>query len=100
MDGISCGFDRARSRPAKIIKDANKAAYYPKTKCSPPSLARCLASAFLLPADSPYHEVLTVARQAKAHAARAKAEVSRPSEGQFYAEPRLALHLFPHSFLS
>ena len=28
MDGSSCGFDRARSRPAKAIKDAKKAAVY------------------------------------------------------------------------
>jgi hypothetical protein len=27
MDGSSCGFDRARSRPAKIIKSAKKAVY-------------------------------------------------------------------------
>jgi hypothetical protein len=28
MDGSSCGFGRARSRPAKIIKGAKKAVYY------------------------------------------------------------------------
>jgi hypothetical protein len=52
MDGSSCGFDRVRSRPATTIKDANKAAYYPKTRCSPQSLARRLASPFFLPAAS------------------------------------------------
>jgi hypothetical protein len=49
MDFSSCGFDRARSRPAKIIKDAKKAAYYPKARCSPQSLARRLASPFFPP---------------------------------------------------
>jgi hypothetical protein len=28
MDGSSCGFYRTRSRPAKAIKDAKKAAVY------------------------------------------------------------------------
>jgi hypothetical protein len=32
MDGSICGFDRVRSRPAKIIKGAKKAAYYPKMR--------------------------------------------------------------------
>jgi hypothetical protein len=35
MDYSSCGFDRARSRPTKITEGAKKAAYYPKTRCSP-----------------------------------------------------------------
>jgi predicted nucleic acid-binding Zn ribbon protein len=51
-DFSSCGFDRARSLPAKIFKGAKKAAYYPKTRCSPRSLARRLASPFFLPAAS------------------------------------------------
>ena len=42
MDGSSFGFDRARSRPAKITKGAKKAAYYPKMRHSPQSLARRL----------------------------------------------------------
>jgi hypothetical protein len=50
MDGSSCGFDRVSSRPAKIIKGAKKAAYYPKMRHSPQSLARRLASPFFLPA--------------------------------------------------
>ena len=81
MDGSSCGFDRARVRPAWIIKGAKKAAYYPKTRRSPQSLARRLASHLFLPAASSYHEDLKVAQQAKANAARAGAETARPSEG-------------------
>jgi hypothetical protein len=81
MDERSCGFDRVGSRPAKIIKSQKKAAYYPKTRCSPRSLARRLASPFFLPAASSYHEVLTVAQHAKANAARAEAGAARPGEG-------------------
>jgi hypothetical protein len=80
MDGRSCGFDRARSRPAKIINGAKKAAYYPKTRFFPQSLARRLASPFFLPAPSSFYEVLTVAQQAKANAACAEAEAARPEE--------------------
>jgi hypothetical protein len=61
MDCYSCGFDRARSRPAKIIKGAKKKACYPKMWHSPQSLAWRLASPFFLPAVSSYHEVLKVA---------------------------------------
>jgi hypothetical protein len=81
MDKSSCGFGSARSRPAKIIKGTKKAAYYPKARCSPQSLARRLASPFFLPAASSYHEVLTVAQQVKADAARAEAEAARPGLG-------------------
>jgi hypothetical protein len=55
MDFSSCGFDRFRSRPAKIIKGAKKAAYYPKIRHSPQSLARRFASSFFLPAASSYN---------------------------------------------
>jgi hypothetical protein len=51
-DCSSCGFDRARSLPAKIFKGAKKKAYCPKTRYSPQSLARRLASPFFLPAAS------------------------------------------------
>jgi hypothetical protein len=57
MSGSSCGFDRARSRPAMIIKGAKKAAYHPKMRHSPQRFARCLASSFFLPVTSPYNEV-------------------------------------------
>jgi hypothetical protein len=81
MDRTSCGFGRVRSRTAKIIKSAKKAAYYLKTRCSPQSLARRLAPPFFLPAASSYHEVLTVAQQAKVNAARAEADAACPGEG-------------------
>jgi len=80
MDGGSRGIDRVRSRPAKIIKSAKKAPYYPKTRFSLLCLARRLASPFFLPVALSYHEALTVAQQAKADAARAEAEAARPSE--------------------
>jgi hypothetical protein len=57
------------------------AAYYPKTRHFPLSLARRLASPFFLPAASSYHEVFTVAQQAKAGAVSAEAEAARPCEG-------------------
>jgi len=81
MNGSSCGFDRAHCRPAMIIKGAKKAAYYPKTRCSPQSLARRLAPPFFLPGASSYHEVLTVAQQAKANAARFEANAACPDVG-------------------
>jgi hypothetical protein len=51
MDLSSCGFDRVRSRPVKIIKGMKKAAYYPKTRHSPQSSARRFAPAgrFVVP---------------------------------------------------
>jgi hypothetical protein len=61
MDGSSCGFDRARSRPVKIFKGAKKAACYSKALRSPQSLPRRLASPFFLPATLSYYEVLTLA---------------------------------------
>jgi hypothetical protein len=101
MGRSSFGFDRVRSRPAKIIKGAKKAAYYPKILHSPQNLARRLASSFFLPAASSYHEVLTVAQQAESNAARAEAEASRPDEGFCHAAPRLSLHrLFPPPYPS
>ena len=81
MDCNSCGFDRARSRPAKNIKGTKKAAYYPKIWNSPRGLARHLASPFFLQAASPYHEVFTVAQQANGNSACAEAEAARPGEG-------------------
>ena len=65
MDGSSCGFDRAHSRPAKTIKGTKKAAFYPKTRLSPQSLARRLAPPFFLPAASPYNKALTAAQHNK-----------------------------------
>ena len=101
IDGSSCGFDRVRSHPAKIIKGAKKAAYYPKMRHSPQSLARRLASPFFLPATTSYHEVLTVAQQAESNAARTEADASRPDEGFCHAAPRLfLLRLLPPPYPS
>jgi hypothetical protein len=71
MDGSSCGSDRARSRPAVNIKGTKKAVY-PKARRSPLGLARRLGSPFFLPAA-----ILTVAKRAKADAARSEAEAAR-----------------------
>jgi hypothetical protein len=96
MDGRSCGFDRARSRPAKIIKGTKKAAYYPKARCSPQSLARRLASPFFLPAASSYYEALTVTQLDKDGAACSEADATRPDEGFCHAPPCLSfLRLLP-----
>jgi hypothetical protein len=81
MGGSSSGFERARSRPANVIKGAKKESCHPKARCSPQRLARRLASPFFLQAASPYHEVFTVARQANANSACAEAEAARPGEG-------------------
>jgi hypothetical protein len=81
IDGSRCGFERVRSRPTKVTEGAKKAANYPNAQCSPQSLARRLASPFFLPAASSYHEVLALAKQAKAYAARAEAEAARPGGG-------------------
>jgi hypothetical protein len=66
---------------------------------SPMSFVRRFASPFFLPAALSYHEVLTVAQQSKANAARSEAEAALPGEGQFYAAPRSTLYPFPLSFL-
>ena len=61
MDANNRGFGRVRNRPAKTIKGAKKAAYYPKMRHRPQSSARRLASPLFLPATLSYHEVLAVA---------------------------------------
>ena len=81
MDGSSCVFDRVRSRPANFIKGTKRAAYCPKARNSPQSLARRPASHFFLPATSPYHEVFTVVQLAKANSVCAEAEAARSGEG-------------------
>jgi hypothetical protein len=82
MDCSCCGFDRVSSRPAKIVTGAKKAAYYLKTRHSPPSLARRFASPLFQPAASSCHEVLMVAQLDKAGAACAEADTARPEEGR------------------
>jgi hypothetical protein len=76
----------------KIIKGAKKAAYYPKKRHSPQSLARRLASPFFLPAASSYHVVSTVAQLDKADAASAEADAARPDEGLSTAVQHLSIH--------
>jgi hypothetical protein len=65
MDYNSCGFDRARFCPVKIIKGANKAAYYPKMRHSPKSMARRFASPDFLLAVSSHHAALDAAGQGR-----------------------------------
>jgi hypothetical protein len=52
MGGISCGFGRIRSRPAKNINGAKKVAYYPKIQYSARSFLRCLALLLFLNSNS------------------------------------------------
>jgi hypothetical protein len=93
MDSSSCGFDRARSRPAKIIKGAKKAAYYPEMRHSPWSLAQRLApSPLFLPVASSSLEVFTVAHLDKAGAACAAADAARLDDGFCYTAQRLSLN--------
>jgi hypothetical protein len=95
MDCSSCGFDRVRSRQAKIIKGAKKAGYYPKIRHSPQSLARRLASPLFLPAASSCHEALTAAYLDKAGVACAEADaLMRDSAEVLHASPSSAS--FPH----
>jgi hypothetical protein len=57
----SSGFGRTCSRPARIIKGAKTAAYYPDMQHSAKSFARRLALPLFLPVASSYREVLAVA---------------------------------------
>ena len=70
----------AEGQDAANTLGAKKAAYYPATWCSTQSLTRRLASPLFLPAASSYHEVLTVAHQAEANAARALAKAAHAGE--------------------
>jgi hypothetical protein len=97
MDCKSCGFDRVRSRPVKVIKDAKKKAYYPKMLHSPRSLALHLVPPLFLPAAPSHHEVLTVAHLDKADAACAEADAARPDEVFCHAAPRLSTLRQPSS---
>ena len=71
----------------------------PKKQFSLVSVTLRLSSPFFLASDTVYLPILTLAQQAKANAARAKAEATSPGDDLFYAAPRLALHLSPHSSL-
>jgi hypothetical protein len=52
MDCGSCGFDRARSHPAKIIKGAKKAEYYRRREAPRQALRRQPRLRLFLPAAS------------------------------------------------
>ena len=95
--GTKEDLDRVRKRLAKIKKGLQQVAGMPKKRFSLESVALRLASPFFLAPGTAYLPILAVAQQAKANAARAKAEATRPGENLFYAAPRLALHLSPHS---
>ena len=89
IDGSSCGYRRVCSRPAKILEDAKKKGYHPKTRRSPQCLARRLASPLFLPVASSDPEALAVAQLDKADAACAEADAARPDERFRHAAPRL-----------
>ena len=95
--GAQEDLDRVRNRLAYIKKGLQKAAGFSKKGFSLESVALRLASPFFLAPGTAYLPILTVAQQAKANAARAKAEATRPGEDLFYAAPRLVLHLSPRS---
>jgi hypothetical protein len=103
MDGNSCGFYRARSRPAMNIKGMEKAVYFPKIRYSPKSFSRRLASPLFLLAASSYHEALKVAQLDKADATCAETDAARPDEGFCHAAPHFSLLRLlppPHPSLS
>ena len=60
----------------------------PKKRFSLESVALRLASPFFLASGTSYLPILTVAQQAKANAARAKAEATRPGEDLFSCPPQ------------
>jgi hypothetical protein len=91
MDCGSCDFDRARSRLIKLIKGAKEVACYPKTRCSPRSLARRLAPPLFLPAASSYLQDPAAVQLDKTDAACAEADAARPDEGFCHAAPRLSI---------
>jgi hypothetical protein len=91
MDCGSCDFDRARSRLIKVIKGAKEVACYPKTRCSPRSLARRLAPPLFLPAASSYLQDPAAVQLDKTDAACAEADAARPDEGFCHAAPRLSI---------
>jgi hypothetical protein len=91
IDHSSSCFSCARSRLARIIKGAKKAAFYPELRRSSQSLARRFASLLLLPAASSCDEVLMVSQLDKAGAASAEAYAPRP-DGRFCpAAPRFSI---------
>ena len=78
--GTQEDLDRVRKRLALIKKGLQQVGRLPKKEFSLESVVARLASPFFLAPGTAYLPILTVAQQAKANAARAKAEANRPGE--------------------
>jgi hypothetical protein len=78
--GLDVDFERVRKRIARVNLGLKKVASKGENTYSRESVAQRLASPFFLAPATAYSKVLTVALQAKANAARAKAEATRPGE--------------------
>ena len=78
--GLDVDFERVRKRIARVNLGLKKVASKGENTYSRESVAQRLASPFFLAPAAAYSKVLTVALQAKANAARAKAEATRPGE--------------------
>jgi hypothetical protein len=79
--GTQGDLDRVRNRLALTKQGMHAAFGFSKKRFSPESLAARLAPPFILAPATTYPQVLTLAQQAKANAARAEAEAARPGEG-------------------
>ena len=86
--GLDVDSGRVRNRIAKVKIGLKKVANKGETACSRESVALRLASPFFLASGTSYLPILTVAQQAKANAARAKAEATRPGEDLFSCPPQ------------
>jgi hypothetical protein len=80
--GTQEDLDRVRKRLALIKKGLQQVGRLPKKEFSLESVVARLASPFFLAPGTAYLPILTVAQQAKANAARAKAKATHPGEDQ------------------
>ena len=80
--GTQGDLDRVRKRLALIKKGLQQVGRLPKKEFSLESVVARLASPFFLAPGTAYLPILTVAQQAKANAARAKAKATHPGEDQ------------------
>ena len=80
--GTQEDLDRVRKRLAFIKKGLQQVERLPKKRFSLESVVARLASPFFLAPGTAYLPILTVAQQAKANAARAKAKATHPGEDQ------------------
>jgi hypothetical protein len=78
--GAQGDLDRVRNRLALIKKGPHAKAGFSKKRLLPESFAARLAPPVFLAPTATYHQDLKAAQQAKADAARAKAEAARPGE--------------------